>query len=109
MLGTEERAASKREALRAILSKVFLAKVTLCAIATTSLIISLLNFGVTQWTGRSNHTFKNIDYMTRIEHAYEIITNDKARMEWEQQSGSVDSTAFVKSYYLVFFGGLICK
>ena len=48
MLGTEERAASKREALRAVLSKVFLAKVTLCAIATTSFLISILNFGVAQ-------------------------------------------------------------
>jgi hypothetical protein len=106
-LKTEEHAATKREALRAILSKAFLAKVTLCAIATTSLITSVLNFGFVQ---SSNHTFVNKDYMRRIERAYEKIANDNARKEWEEQSGSVDSAAFVmKSYYFVLVGGFICK
>jgi hypothetical protein len=114
MPGTEERVGVSK-GLRYILSKASLAKVTLCTIATNSLISSLissvLSFGVAQWTSRSHgyYTFETNDYMTRIEHAYERITNDKARMEWEEQSVSVDSAAFLKSYYLVFFGGLICK
>jgi hypothetical protein len=90
-------------------SKAFLAKVALCLIATTSLITSVLNFGVTRWNNRSYHTFETNDYMTRIEHAYERITNEKARMEWEEQSKVVGSAAFVMSYYSVFLAGLICK
>jgi hypothetical protein len=91
------------------LSKAFLAKVALCSIATTSLITSVLNVSVSQWNNQSYHTFETNDYMTRIEHAYERITNEKARMEWEEQSGVVGSAAFVMSYYLVFCGGLVCK
>lgn len=85
ILGPEECAATTREALRAILSKSFLAKVTLCAIATTSLITSVLNFGFVQWTNWSYHTFGDKVYMRRIEHAYARITNDNARKEWEEQ------------------------
>jgi hypothetical protein len=105
MLGTEEHAASKREALRAIFSKVFLAKVMPCALATTSLITTALNFGFVQWNNsRSYHYFDNHDYMRRIEDAYERLTNDDARMEWVELLGPVSSAAFVKSYYLAFFG-----
>jgi hypothetical protein len=107
VLETEERAASKKEALCAIFSKAFLANVTLCVIATTSFLISILNFGVAQLKNWS-YSFANQDFMS-IEHAYERLTNDDARKEWEEQSGSVDSAAFIKTYYLVFFGGLICK
>jgi hypothetical protein len=109
--GTEERvASSKREASRAVFSIAFLAtKVAIYAIATTSFISSVLNFGSVRWSNRSYHTFDNKDYMTRIEHAYETITNDKARMKWEEQSGLGDSSVFVQSYYLVFFVGLTCK
>jgi hypothetical protein len=107
MLGTEERTASRREAVRAIFSKVFLTYLTLCVIATSSLLINILNFGDAQlenWRYR----FGNQDFM-RIEHAYERLTNDDARMEWIELSGSVNSAAFVMSYYMAFFGGLICK
>ena len=109
MLGTVVRALTTREALRAILSKAFLAKVTLCAIATTSLIISFLNIGFVQWTNRSYHTFDDKVYMRRIEYSYERNTNDNARKEWEEEPGSVPSTAFVMSYYMAIFEGLICK
>jgi hypothetical protein len=108
MLGTEEHgAASKREALRDIFSKGFLAKVTLCAIATASLISSVLNVTFVQWNNRQN-SFEHKEFM-RLGLAYERLTNDEARMEWAQLSELVGSAAFVQSYYLVFFGGLICK
>jgi hypothetical protein len=109
MPGKEERAVAKREALCDTISKVFLVKVALCSIATTSFITSVLNFGVVQWSNRSYHTFENKDYMTRIQHAYERITNEETRMEWEELSRSVSSAAFVMSYNVLFFGGLICK
>jgi hypothetical protein len=110
MLGMEERAASKREALRTIFSKVFLAKVTLCVIATTSLTTSVLNFGYVQCINRQYRTFEHKDYMTRIDHAYERLTkDDDARMAWAELSRQVGSAAFLKSYYLAFFVGLICK
>lgn len=109
MVGKEERAVSKREALRAIFSKAFLANVTLCAIATTSLIISVLNFAFVHWISRSYHSFENKYYLTRLEHAFERLTNNDAGMKWAQLSGPVGSAAFGMSYYLAFFGGLICK
>jgi hypothetical protein len=107
MLGTEELAAIKKESFRAIFSKAFLAKFTLCVIATTSLLISILNFSDAQlkfWT----HSFENQDFM-RIEHAFERLTDDDARREWAELSGTVGSAGFVMSYYTAFFGGLICK
>jgi hypothetical protein len=110
MLETEERggAARKREAMREIFSKAFIARAMLCAIATASLIISVLNFAVVQYHHRPNK-YENKDYRRSIELAYERLTNDDARAEWARLSGLVGSAAFIQSYYLMFFGALICK
>jgi hypothetical protein len=105
--GAEDRAASRRKALRLIFSKAFLAKVALCTIASISLISSMLHICFLWWLNWSAHS--NRESFEKIVLAFERIVDDKERIEWEQLSERVNSTAFATSYDLTFFWGLLCK